>query len=507
MGTKERYLLGLDIGSTTIRSLIFDKEGMLITEAYRESVVYYPQSGWAEIEPEAWWHSAVEVLRQGLCQSNVPVHKIAGIGICALQHCLIPIDKGGQSLGRAMLWMDQRCKPQVDRIKQEKSDIITRVMGEKIAVSTEMSMPKLRWLVEHEPGLIRQTRYFLPLKDFIRFRLTGTIATDLSDADGTFLLDPSTGDWSPIMLKIAGVSGAQMPPIQKAEHIAGEITPDASRLTGLAAGTPVVTGAGDVTCTRLGANAFDPRRACIYLGTAGWIYNPQKKSRYGSVTPTATTGAALKWLVKLLANNSSELTYSTLLHEAADSPPGAKGLIFLPHMQGERAPRDNPDAKGVFFGLRLAHKRGDLARAVLEGCAFQFKEILNTQNMDGVQEIVVVGGGAKSSLWIDILANVTEYDFLVPEVVEAGALGAALLAGVGVGLYRSVEEAAAQVVRITSRHSVESAKVELYKKIYTVFSALEEKVTPLYAEVPVQHQASRDEQSPNPLDIIGNKKF
>jgi len=278
----------------------------------------------------------------------------------------------------------------------------------------------------------------------------------------------------------------KMPPIRESTALAGVVHDEAARATGLAAGTPVVVGGGDVYCTLVGANAFSSPgggahvRACLYLGTAAWLSVARPEPGRGRFSAdcfgaTATTGAALKWLSDLFG-----AAYGALLREAERAPLGARGLLFLPHLMGERAPETDPDARGVFFGLALAHGQGEIARAVLEGCAFQLRRIAEALDLSGVEAIVAVGGGARSALWVRIIADVVGMPLLVPRVLEAGALGAAILAGVGVGVYGGIEEAAQRVVEIAARVEPDRSRQEAYERVYPLFLELERRVSPLY---------------------------
>ena len=530
MRPEKEYLLAIDVGSTTVRCVLFDLQGRPAGEAYCEPAVHHPQPTWAEVEPEDWWMGVVEATGEALQRSGVPGERILGIGLCGLKHAMVPIDAHGRPLARAMLWMDQRCQPQVEWMSREHGDVLAEVLGEGGGMSTTPSAPKLRWIIENEPDLLRRTERFLLAKDFIRLRLTGTVATDPSDAGGTCLYDRRSKSWSPRMLEVVGVPADKLPPILDSTAVAGRVTGQAARATGLAAGTPVVVGGGDVQCTLIGANASHTWRACLYLGTAAWLSAGRDAStaRFGA---TATTGAALKWLVDLfdLAGSGSPFaSYAALLEEAGGVPLGARGLIFLPHLMGERGPRYDAQARGVLFGLTLAHRRDDVARAVLEGCAFQLRRIaealapqapswrlggsdlpprtpswrlggsdlpprapswrpwrLGGSDLPGggLEGMVAVGGGARSALWLQIIADVIGIPLLVPRVVEAGALGAAILAGVGVGVYPGVQEAAAELVQIAHRIEPDEARHERYGEVYARFLELEERVSPLYGGV------------------------
>jgi xylulokinase len=521
---QDGYLLAIDVGSTTTRCVLFDLEGRSAGEAHREPRVYHPHTTWTEVEPEDWWTSVVAATGEALRRAGVPGERIAGIGLCGLKHALVPIDARGVPLARAMLWMDQRCQPQVEWMMGQHGDVIAEVLG-RGSISTTPSAPKLRWIVEHEPDLLRRTEVFLLPKDFIRYRLTGTIATDPSDAGGTCLYDRRSGGWSQRMLDLIGVPAGKLPPIHGATTIAGGVTAEAAAATGLAPGTPVVVGGGDVQCTLIGADAFHTGRACLYLGTSAWLSVPAVGGEgrplfddcFGA---TATTGAALKWLVNLFdfcgphprplsqprargggphprplsqpRARGPFASYTALMQEAEDVPPGARGLIFLPHLMGERAPRYDSQAKGVLFGLTLAHGRRDVARAVLEGCAFQLRHIAESLAPPGPGGIVAVGGGARSALWLGIMADVMGTPLLVPRVLEAGALGAAILAGVGVGVYPGVQEAAGELVQIVDRIAPDGARHERYGKVYALFLELEDRVASLYGSVPMGGETAEE---------------
>lgn len=482
----DEHLLALDIGTTTVRAILFDLAGTPLVEAYREPPVHHPRPNRAEVDAEDWWQCAVEAIGEVRQFPGAPAGKILGIGLSGLLHALVPVDGAGSPLARVMLWMDQRCQPQVEWLAHEHGELIEALMG-GVPMSTTWSAPKLRWIAEHDPEVLRRTSKLLPAKDFIRLRLTGTVATDPSDAHGTALFDHRSGDWSHRLLEAVGVAPEKMPPIRESTAVGGRVTREAAALTGLPAGTPVVVGGGDTKCTRIGAGTLDTGRACLYLGTAAWISVPQGQATFFGAT--ATTGATLKWLLGLFGPGSRGApgeAYASLLREAERAPAGARGLVLLPHLMGERGPQDNPKARGVLFGLTLAHGRPELARAALEGCAFQVRAILDSLGARCMREMVVAGGGAKSALWRGIIADVTGATLLVPQVLEAGALGAAILAGVGVGAYPSVQAAAGRLVRMVERREPDAAAHELYEPIYRLFLELEERVAPLYGRAPLE---------------------
>ncbi len=500
MRSQGKCLAAIDVGSTTTRCVLFDLQGRSIGEAYREPPVHHPQTNWSEVEPEDWWTCPATVTREALQRSGMSSDRVLGVGLCGLKHALVPIDARGDPLARAMLWMDQRCLPQAEWLAREHGDLIEEVMGGGRTASTTPSAPKLRWIVENDPGLLQRTHTFLLPQDYVRFKLTGMVGTDPSDAGGTRLYDPRRGDWCEPLLTCIGVPREKLPPIYPATHIAGGVTPQAAQETGLAPGTPVVVGGGDVRSTLIGANAFHTERACLYLGTSAWIsvHAPTGNSHTGDENrslsaqcfgATSTTGAALKWLRQFLEPKgehpgSPSDSYAALLREAERSPVGARGLILLPHLMGERGPHANPRATGTLFGLTLAHDRGDVARAFLEGCAYQLRHIAEALPGNGLKEVVVVGGGARSVLWLQIIADVLGVPLLAPRVLEAGVLGAAILAGVGLGVYPSEREAASRLVEIVQHIEPDVNRHESYDRIYALVIELEARVAPLYRSVP-----------------------
>jgi xylulokinase len=495
---REGYLVAIDVGSTTTRCILFDLEGRPIGEAYREPPVYHPQANWSEVDPDDWWVAATIVIREALQCADIRANEVLAVGLTGLKHAPVLVDAEGQPLARAMLWMDQRCRSQAEWMARELGDLILETVGGESTVTTTPSAPKLRWIVENDPGLLSRTRTLLLPKDYVRFRLTGTIGTDPSDAGGTRLYDRRRGDWAMPLVERIGVPPDILPPIRSPTDVAGGVTRGAAVATGLAPGTPVVVGGGDVRSTLIGANAYHTGHACLYLGTSAWISIPPP-AQGGAGRPlaaacfgaTSTTGAALRWLKELFgdmggegAGRETSTSYATLMEDAGRSPIGARGLIMLPHLMGERAPQADPCARGVLYGLTLAHSRDDLTRALLEGCAFQLRRIVESLASDGTDKMTTVGGGAKGDLWLQMLADVMGIPLLIPRVLEAGALGAAIMAGVGIGVYHSAQEAAGQCVVVARCVEPDVARHGQYDRTYAFFTEVEERVAPLYRSVP-----------------------
>jgi xylulokinase len=458
-------ILGLDLGTTTCRCLAFDRRGDVVGCASTEVAPEHPAPGRALVHADRWWEAARQVLRDVASQLARLAVRPVGLGLAGLQHAIVPLDAEGRVLAPSMLWMDQRAQAQVDWLNREARAILERVLGPGARASSTPSLPRLRWLSEHQPELLARAQTLLLPKDYVRYRLTGQAASDPSDAGGAMLYDPRSGDWSPDLLALAGVRPEQMPPILPPDALAGQVTPQAAAETGLPAGLPVAVGAGDTLATILGSGGEHAGRALIYIGTAAWVrrQGPRDRARF---LATATTGAALRWLRDLLAGPGDGLSYEQMMAEAALAPPGAEGLVFLPHLCGERGPFPDPEARGLLAGLSLRHGRGHLARAVLEGACCHLRWLLEDDAAAAPDEIWAAGGAAYSALWMQTLAEVLGQPVHTPRITEAGALGAAILAAVAVGLYADRQQAVAAMVHPGPVYMPDLARAAQYNEVY-----------------------------------------
>jgi xylulokinase len=466
----KNFFLSIDLSTTACKAVIFNSAGEPISEAHRDMPLFHPHPDWVEADADDWWRFTVECIKESLNKSMVPPSQIAGIGICGLMHALLPVDKSGKPLDRVMLWMDQRCKDQCDWLAEK--------TGRRF--STTVSAPKLRWIVENKPEIIDKVYKFMLGKDFIRMKLTGEYATDASDAGGTALFDGKSGNWVYEILKLIGIPDGKMLNIKASTDIAGYITQNAERETGLKAGTPMVIGASDVKGTFVGINMYVPGRTCLYMGTAAWIVTCLENGSTSWIGSTATWGAGLRWYKEMFDDNRP---YRTLDEEAQKIAPGADGIIFFPHLMGERGPKHNPYAKGVIFGLTLAHRKGHIIRAILEGNAYLIRHIIDNYGSTRVKDITTAGGGAKSRLWRQIIANVTQKPVFTPRVTETTALGAAMMAAVGTGAFAGLEEAANAWVQIQESCEPEIGPMKKYDERYDLYRRLDAVLEPFYQEI------------------------
>jgi xylulokinase len=465
-------VLGLDLGTTTCRCLAFDPQGDIIASASTECPPEHPAPGLAVVHAASWWAAVRQVLGAIVTQLAELGARPVALGVSGLQHAMVPLDEQGQVLAPSMLWMDQRARAQVEWLNGEGLLLVEAVLGAGARASNTPSLPKLRWLSEHQPELLARTHVLLLPKDYVRYRLTGHVGTDPSDAGGTMLYDARTGDWAPGLLELAGVTREQMPPICASDSVAGTVTTEGAAQTGLPVGLPVAVGGGDTMATTLGSGGEQPGRALIYIGTAAWVRRPGPRDR-SRFLATATTGAAVRWLRDLLAGARDGWSYDEMMADAAQAPPGAEGLLFLPHLCGERGPVPDPDALGLLAGLSIRHGRGHLARAVLEGTCCHLRWLLEDGAAVAPDAIWVAGGAAHSAVWMQILAEVLGRPVHTPQVAEAGALGAAILAAVAVGLYPYREQAAAAMVHPGPVYAPDPTRAEDYEDVYARWRDIE----------------------------------
>lgn len=491
------YLLGIDIGTSGVKALLIDASGAVVASASESYPLYTPQPLWAEQDPNDWWQATCKVIRHLLAQSGVPASAIRGVGLSGQMHGSVFLDERGESIRPALLWCDQRTAAECAWI--------TECVGERQVLETTLNpvltgfqAGKIIWLRRHEPANYARIRQVLLPKDFIRYRLTGETATEVSDASGTALFDVPKRDWAYGMLDTLELPRAWFPKVYESPEITGRVSAQAAQATGLAEGTPVVGGAGDQAAGAVGVGVVQAGRASVSIGTSGVVFahleTPQVDPQYRTHTfchavPGAwhvmgvmlMAGGALQWYRETFA---PEVAYDALVQEAESVPPGAEGLLFAPYLSGERTPYPDPQARGAFVGLTIAHKRAHCTRAVLEGVACGLRdslEILKAMQVP-LTELRLTGGGAKSPLWRQILADVFGQPVYTLQAEEGPAYGAALLAGVGTGVWQSVPEACAATVQLASETKPLPERITQYETVYQRYRHLYPALKPFWRE-------------------------
>ena len=491
------YTLGLDASTTATKALLVDETGAVAGAAATEYGFETPHPLWSEQDPDLWWRGAVRSTRAVLAETRVDPAAVVAVGLTGQMHGLVLLDAAGGVLRPAILWNDGRTAAQCDEIRDlvGKERLISITGNDALAGFTA---PKILWVREHEPDVYARVRHVLLPKDFLRYRLTDGFATDRAGAAGTLLLDLAGRDWSPEVCRALRIPLGWLPPTHEGPDVTGTLSAAGALATGLRAGTPVVAGGGDQAAGAVGVGAVREGVVSVVLGTSGVVFATVDAPR---VEPAArlhafchavperwhlmgvmlSAAGSLRWFRDALAPG---VAYDVLLAEATTAPPGCDGLLFLPYLTGERTPHADPLARGAFVGLTVRHTRAHLARAVLEGVAFSLRESFDLMRASGlavVDEVRVSGGGARSALWRQILADVLQTPLATVASTEGAAYGAALLAGVGVGWWPSVDAACDACVRVESRTEPDAPSGLAYDAAFEHYRALYPALAPTFA--------------------------
>ena len=473
-------LVGLDVGTTGVKALALSPDGEVLATATHGYELSTPRPGWAEQDPDDWLRAAESALAE--VSSG---REIAGIGLSGQMHGLVVLDETGSVIRPAILWNDQRtaveCAEIEDRIGLDR---LIGLTGNRALPG--FTAPKLLWLRRHEPeAYARIARVMLP-KDYVRLGLTGAWAIDASDASGTLLLDVARRDWSAEVVDALELEREWLPPVLESPEVSGRVTK--GRSDAVSPGIPVAAGGGDQPAAAVGVGAIRPGTLSVVLGTSGVVLAPlpayahdaearvhafchARPRTWQAMGVMLSAAGSLQWLHDTIAK---DVPFDALVAEAEAWPPGAEGLLFLPYLAGERTPHADPDARGAFVGLELRHDRGALVRAVLEGVAFGLADSLDLLRALGVDAATarVSGGGARSRLWLRIVASVLGVPLELTESEEGSALGAALLGGVAGGVFADVDDAVARCVRVTSTVEPDPAWHEAYRAAHERYRAL-----------------------------------
>lgn len=483
-----RLFLGIDISTTGAKALLMNEEGSVVSSATTPLSLSTPRPLWSEQDPENWWLAVSTSVSQALLQANVSGEAVWAIGLTGQMHGLVLLDEQGRALRPAILWNDQRCADECDQIRAliGRKRLIQITGNEAL---TGFTAPKILWVKNHEPEIFARTRHVLLPKDFIRFKLTGSVAMDKADGSGTILFDLKRRNWSDEVLDALGIPSEWMPPTFEGQQITSEVTAQAAEATGLRAGTPVMAGAGDQAAQAVGVGAVRPGIVALTLGTSGVVFastescliEPEGRlhafchalpDRWHLMGVMLSAAGSLQWYRDTVAPHMS---FDELMTEASLAPLGSEGLIFLPYLSGERTPYPDPLARGAFVGITLRHTRGHLTRSILEGVAFGLKdgfELIRRVGLGEIEQVRISGGGSKSVLWRQILADVLGTELVTVNTTEGAAYGAAILAGVGVGAWPNAETACSTLIKIARRVSPDSKRAASYRLLHDQYKEL-----------------------------------
>jgi len=492
-----KYLIGIDLGTSGTKTVLFDENGIAVCSATEEYPMYQPNNGWAEQDPADWWNACILTLKKVLTESGINPTDISGIGFSGQMHGLVMLDEKGEVLRKSIIWCDGRTA--------EECAEITKRVGESRLVEitanhalTSFTAGNILWVRNKEPELYKRCRHILLPKDYLRYKLTGKFGMEASDASGMNMLDITKRVWSEEVLKKLEIDPELLPEVHESYEIAGHITPEVASLTNLASGTSVVYGAGDNAAAAIGTGVVENGKAFITIGTSGVLYAHSDKvavdsggrvNTFCAAVPdswavfgcTLAAGMSLQWLRNnffhpemIVAEGLSDDPYNIMHAQSESVPIGANRLIFLPYLMGERSPILDPNARGVFFGLSAIHTRYDLLRSVKEGVIYAQRQCLDIHRDMGIEfnEIYATGGGATNPSWRQMIADIFDLPVITIQNREGPALGAAILAGVGTGLYPSVPDACKRIIKQNAPQNPIAENSKKYAPYYQLFCNL-----------------------------------
>jgi xylulokinase len=503
--SSKKYILAHDCGTGGDKAVLTDLQGQILHAAYLPYGLEYPRPDWAEQDPDALWRAVADTTHQVIGEAGVDPAEILGIGISAQMFNILPVDHHGQPLTRMLSWLDVRSTRQADAVlKQVGTEFLLHHTG-NVPTAKDI-IPKILWLKEERPDVWARTHKLLDCKEYILLQLTGKLATDWHGASVYYLFDPHAKEWSEPVCSALGIPIEMLPPAFPCTAVIGGVTSAAAQQTGLMPGTPVVACAGDVAVAQVGAGASGDQQAHLCVGTATWVgfssstfrNDPQRPfwglnhidpNKWIIAGEMETGGGALMWFRDTLCQEEARQakteglsTYQLLSQMAEEVPPGADRLLFLPWLSGERSPVLDHYLRGAFVGLSLGHSKAHMARAVMEGVAFQIRWICEALEDLGFRTTTLnsIGGGSTSDTWIQIISDVTGRCLrMAAHPQEAGAMGAALTVAVGMGVYRSMESVDTM---IPFSHVVEPREkaMERYDAMFGEYRALYEATGPVF---------------------------
>ena len=488
----KKYYIGIDIGTSGTKVMLTDVLGKKLASHTEEYPLYQPKNGWAEQDPADWWRAVREGIRA--VTAEIDANEIGGIGLSGQMHGLVMLDKNGNVLRRSIIWCDQRTAEECAEITRLVG--ADRLMDITLAPAlTGFTASKILWVRNHEPEVFDKCVTILLPKDYIRFMLTGEKATEVSDASGMQLLDIAERDWSDEVLSALSLDKSLLGKVYESSEVTGTVTGAAAEACGIAAGIPVVGGAGDNAASAVGCGVVTAGKAFTTIGTSGVVFahtpalcrDPKGrihsfcsavKGEWHVMGVTQAAGLSLKWFrdnfcdtEKAQASAAGVDPYQIMDGEAAEVPIGSDRLLYLPYLMGERTPHLDPFARGAFLGLSAKHTKADMLRAVMEGVTFSLRDCLTIFGESGIRadSMMACGGGASSPLWRQMLADVFGCTVITPQSNDGGALGAALLAATGAGAYRDVPEACAAAIRTKTEQKPDPAHTAEYEKYYRIY--------------------------------------
>jgi len=498
-------MLGLDLGTSSVKAMLMDSKGSVVLSTSKSYSIESPRPGWCEQNPAVWWQNVKDVVRELLSKARLDGDSVSSICVSGQMHGMVLLNNSREVLRPAIIWSDNRSRSQCMQIENELGvEALIEISGNRAA--TGFAAVSFLWVRQNEPGVAEAAKILLFPKDYVRMRLTDTVCTDFSDASGSLLLDINRRQWSQEIASIVTIELDMLPEIKCSHEVAGELTSQAAEELGLKPGTTVVTGGGDSMVGALGCGVVREGIWSVNIGTGGQVLSPTNRpvidrggrtNTFCHVVPDMwivqgsilSAGLSLRWFRDVLGKEENRLSktvgidvYDLLVLEATKAPPCSNGLIFLPYLIGERTPHNDPAARGVFFGLSLVHDKTHMIRAILEGVAFAFrdcKELLESLGLKP-EKIIFRGGGSKSRLWREILANVLSETVVSAAQLNDVSFGSCLLAGTACGLWKNLNQACVETVKYGDSSSPDPCISKMYDRQYYLYTSLYRYLKPLF---------------------------
>jgi xylulokinase len=490
------YVIGIDSSTTATKALLIDEQGNVVAVATTEYEYQTPKPLWSEQDPGLWWMGTVQSIRSVLAQAAIDPADVRGIGLTGQMHGLVLLDEHGEVLRPSILWNDQRTGAECDEIRRRlgRQRLIQLTGNDAL---TGFTAPKILWVQIHEPEVWAKARHILLPKDYVRYKLTDGYAMDKADGAGTILFDIRERTWSPEVLAALEIPASYLPPTHEGPEITGYLSAEAAHATGLHVGVPVMGGGGDQAAGAVGTGAVEPGVVSLSLGTSGVVFATtggpfiepngllhafchSVPGRWHLMGVMLSAAGSLRWHRDTFAPG---LSFDALTAPAEAVPAGSDGLFFLPYLTGERTPHPDPLARAGYIGLTVRHGLPQMTRSVLEGVAFGLRdsfELIKAAGKNSIDQVRAAGGGAKSPLWRQILADVFNAELVTVNTTEGAAFGAALLAGVGAGLWPDVDTACRRTISITGSTRPNPPAVATYERAYRLYRGLYPALKPTF---------------------------
>ncbi len=499
----KRLLAGVDVGTSGVKCIIADEDGQVLASSTQEYPLSTPRPGWAEQNPADWWEGTAKGLREIV--AKVDRDALVGLSMSGQMHGLVALDAAGSVIRPAMLWCDQRTQAQCDWITEKAGGLDGLRTMTNNRMLTGYTGGKILWLRDEEPENFARMKLFVCPKDYIRFRLTGELGTDVSEASGTGFFDTKNRRWSKKLITLAGLDEAIFPEAHESVELAGRITAAAAEATGLPEGLSVYFGGGDAVIQTTGAGLIQPGVLGVVIGTSGnvsmgldrYCDNPNsdlqmfcnnEPGRWHAFGCPLTSGGAYRWYRDELCQHAvaaskafGENVYNLMGLEAEQSVPGSHGVIFTPYLSGERCPYPDPNARGAFYGLTLGTTRSDITRSVMEGVTFSLKQVVDMmKSFTPCEKVYTSGGGSASALWRQMQADVFDLPvYTMSAAGEGGAYGAIMVAGVGAGVWKNLSEAVS-IVRVETETLPIRENQKAYQDAFEIYAKLYPALKPVY---------------------------